>query len=318
MSRGGVPVVSTLDYQPILDGAPADPGPDGGAVSSLALYSSQARTGTPITIGAAVRVRATVYRFTIDDTTTDAGRYWARVTWTPTTAGTPVVDDLPFPLDLPVRPDLVVSPEELATRLGLPLPISAADRTALADSILDAQTDVVSYLGRPILPALITERRSWPWPLGGWKLSQSPVIEVITEIEVFDDVDQPTGYWDVTYRAGLDARSDESLRPIRRLVLALAAQSDNSVRLWTESGHGAAATDDAGLGPRRIKSVSAEGQSVSYEFGRPGDAGQTPGAAGAIGGPIRWASIDQWRIRGRRVFQRSGPNGGLISVTVGL
>jgi len=311
--------VSTLDYQPILDGAPADPEPAGGAVNSLELFGTAERAGAPAaTIGAAVRVRATVYRFTIDDTTVLAGRYWPRVTWTPAAAAPPVVDDLPAPLDLPARSDLVVSPEELAVKLGLPLPISVQDRMTLSDAILDAQTDVVAYLGRPILPTLVTERRTWPWPIGGWELSQSPVIEILEEIEILDEDGDPTGYWDIIYRAGLDARSDEQLRPIQRLVLTLAGQSDAAVRMWATTGYGSVDTEGSGLGPRRVKSISTEGQALSYEYGRPGDGGQSAGTAGSIGGPIRWVSIDQWRIRGRRVFQRSGQQGGLVSITMGI
>lgn len=310
--------MSTLDYQPILDGAPADPQPAGGAVNSLALYDSAARTGTPITVGPAVRVRAGVYRFTIDDQTTPAGRYYPRITWTPATAAPPVTDDPPYPLDLPVRGDLVASPEDLAVQLGLTLPISDEDRAILTGSLLDAQADVVAYLGRPILPKVITERRTWPWPLGGWKLTQNPVIEILSETELLDDAGDPTGYWDVVYRAGLDVRGDEALRPIRRLVLALAGQSDAAVRMWAATGYGSTGGDANGLGPRRVKSISTEGQALSYEFARPGDGGQVAGTAGAIGGPIRWASIDQWRIRGRRVFQRSGPHGGLVSISMGI
>ncbi len=309
--------MSSLDYQPMLDGVPVDPEPTGGSVDSLALFDNRARSGTPITIGAAVRVRAAVYRFTISDTSVDAGRYYARVTWTRPDAGQ-VVDDLPAPIDLPVRDDLVVSPEELAVRkLKLPLPLDEETREILAEAILEAQDDVVAYLGRPILPQVVTEQRTWP--VGGAiePLSHQPVHEILSEVEHLDGLGNPTGYWLITYRGGLDARSDAELRPIRRVVLAQAARSDAAVALWTAQGSGTASD---GTGARVVRSVAAEGQSISYDYARPGDAGSTGGSAdaGIVGGPVRWSAIDSWRLRGRRVFQRSGGQGGLTSLTIGL
>jgi choline dehydrogenase-like flavoprotein len=301
--------VSVLDYQPMLNGAPYDPQPAGGAVTTLALYANPDHTGSATSFGPATRVREAVYRFTVPDST-PAGRYWPRVTWNAESGGTPIDDDLPAPLDLPVRDDLVVSPETLAVKLGVPLPLTAEQRAALIDALLDAQTDVRAYLGRPILPQVVTERRSWP--PGGWLFVEQPVLEVLTETEVLDENSQPTGYWDVTYLAGLDARSDERLRPIRRVVLAQAAQQDAAVRLWSTAGAGAA-TD--GTGAKRVRSVSAEGQSVSYTYATPDSGGG--GDKGGVGGPVRWSSIDSWRQRGRRVFQRSGGQGGLVSIRVG-
>lgn len=304
--------MSTLDYQPMLDGAPYDPQAAGGTVTALALYSSAARTGTPLVFGPATRIRDTVYRFTVPDTT-PAGRYWPRITWTPETGGTPITDDLLDPLDLPVREDLVVSPEALAVKLGIPLTDVDADmRAKLVDAILDAQADVEGYLGRAILPRVVTERRAWP--PGGWTFLEQPLIEVLNEAEVFDDAGRPTGYWDISYRAGLDARSDRRLRPIKRLILAHAALQDDAVALWSTIGAGAA-TD--GTGAKRKKSVSTEGQAVTYDYARPGSSGGDSGGGAAVGGPVSWGSIDQWRLRGRRVFQRGSGSGGLTAIRVG-
>lgn len=300
--------MSTLDYEPTLDGGPYDPQPAGGQVATLELFDTSARTGPPeLTVGPAVRQRAYVYRFTVPDTT--VGRYWARVTWTVEAAGATVVDDLPGPLDLPVRDDLVVSPEALAVRLGVPLPLDDEQREQLAGAVLDAQADVEGYLGRPILPTIVRERRSWPGP---WEAKTGWFIRSLNEAEVLDGNGQPTGYWDWTYLAGLNARDDQLLRPIRRLLLAHAAMQDDAVRLWSSVGSGSSGD---GTGAKRVKSLSTEGQSVSYEYGRPGS-GSGGGSSGSetVGGPVKWSSIDAWRINGRRVYQRGASYGGLVSM----
>lgn len=303
--------MSTLDYSPVLDGDPYDPAPAGGTVDNLQLFATADRTGVPHSTGLPALIGPGVYRFTINDSIVPAGRYWARVLWTPAAAGPQQADDLPGQLDLPVRTDLVVSPDELAARLGLPTPLDTATRTLLADAVLDAQTDVQAYLGRPIVPRITTERRAWP--VHRRHLICRPVLEVFSETEVLGDDGLPTGYWDITYRGGLDARTDAGLRPIRRLVLALAAQQDDAVRLWATTGHGASGSVP-GMGAVRTRALATEGQSVSYDYARPGDGGVPAGTGGSIGGPLRWASIDDWRLRGRRAVSSAGP-GGLISVT---
>jgi hypothetical protein len=304
--------VSTLDYAPALNGAPYDPAPAGGSVLNLQLFTDAARTGPEVyNAGLPTVVSAGLYRFEINDAMVPAGRYWVRVLWTPDSLSASQADDITAPLDLPVREDMVVTPEELGLRLGLDLPLADAARDALTQAILDAQTDTEAYLGRVIVPQIITERRLFP--PGNWVLGEQPVLELLSETEILDTDGWPTGWWDVSYRGGLNARTDQRLRPIRRVVLAQAAQSDEAYRLWVTEGHGAA---DDGTGRKQIRSVSAESQSVSYDFAKPGQVSQASSSAaggdgGPVGGPVRWASIDQWRIRGRRVYQRTGDYGPL-------
>lgn len=303
--------MSTFDYAPYAAGLPADPGPAGGAVTNLALYDAPARSGTPHNTGAAARVSAGVYRFTVSDVLVPAGRYWARVTWTPATGDPPVEDDLRAPVDLPARDDLIVSPETLAVRLGLPLPLDDAIRTTLGDAIAGAQDDAEAYLGRAIIPRVITEQH--PWPVSERDLFEQPVREVLGEAEVTDTSGWPTGYWAVTYRGGLDARTDAQLGPIRRAVTEAAASSDAGFALWSTAGAGAA-TD--GTGARSVHTVTAEGQSVTWDVTRPGRGpGGSPPPSDAVGGPVRWSSIGRWRLKGRRVYSAPAapvtPFGGL-------
>lgn len=292
--------MSTIVYRPVLNGALYDPVPFGGSVSQLALYSAADYSDpSPATSGPAVRIAAGVYEFTVPAGIA-AGRYWPEVTWTQDGASFPVNDRLPAPLDLPVRDDMVISAEALAAHLGIALPLDAAQRADLTDAVLDAQADVVGYLGRRILPELIEERRLW-LHAGGWVLAEQPVVEILSEVEEFVD-GAATGYWTVSYRAGLDAKNDPELRPIRRVVMTHAAAQPAAVALWRAAGAGAVA--DVG---KRIKAVSAEGQSISYDFLSPSGGPAGPAAAGAVGGAVQWSSIDRWRVAGRRVYQRKAP-----------
>lgn len=292
--------MSNLDYSPALDGASVDPddGVAGGSVDTLALYPVADRSGAPTaTYGPAARISAGRYRFTVPDTVT--GRYWPRVLWTEAAAAVQRTDDLPH-IDLPIRDWLVTSPESIATRLGMPLPITVSQREILSDVILDAQAAVEAYLGRPIIPATYVDRRIWPSG-GRWVLSQSPVLDVVSEVEEVDENSAGTGYWLVTYRAGLDVRGDPQYGPIMRVLRAHAVEHPESIRLWRTVGHGSAAGD------RRTKTLSAEGQSVTYEFtGFDGTAESSRAVGASVGGPVLWASIDRWRTAGRRVFQRAG------------
>lgn len=306
--------MSTLDYAPALNGAPYDPAPAGGDVLDLQLFTGAARTDPPLySAGTPTLVSAGLYQFAINDAMVPAGRYWVRVLWKPDSASGTRADDITAPLDLPVREDMVVTPEELGARLGLSLPLTGTARDALTEAILDAQVDTEAYLGRVIVPQIITERRLFP--PGNWVLSEQPVRELLSEAEVLDTDGWPTGWWDVTYRGGLDARTDQRLRPIRRVVLAHAAQSDEAYRLWATDGYGAA---EDGTGRKQIRSVTAESQSVSYDFATPGQLSQVSSksrsgdsSGTSVGGPVRWTSIDLWRIRGRRVYQRTGGYGPL-------
>lgn len=188
-------------------------------------------------------------------------------------------------------PVLVVDPETVAKRAGLdPTDDNVID--VVTDAILDAQDDVRAYLGRVIVPTLATEHGRYADGAGRWVLAEHddepPRVVVQVTPEMVDG--QVTGLFTVTYQYGIDARQDE-FRPIARYVKAHALNSPEVTRLWESTVKA--------RGP--IKSVSAEGQSISWEkatlsggaAAKPGDG--TPGALPVLG------SLDLWRLRGRRV-----------------
>ncbi|MBM0201913.1 hypothetical protein JNW90_01420 [Micromonospora sp. STR1s_5] len=187
----------------------------------------------------------------------------------------------------PVEQPLVVDVAEVARRAGL----NAEDEQitqAVTDAIRDATVDAEGYLGYPLVPLEITETGLEPGWDGSWVLREEPVASIVQVTAELDGQLQPTGLYSVTYRWGRDAREVE-FAPIRRWITASAAYAHPSIRLLA----------DAGGHRRRVKSVSAEGQSVSYE--------SSPPAAGAptVGVPPM-STMDRWRLAGRRVYTRPG------------
>lgn len=217
------------------------------------------------------------------------GRFWPTLVGT-ITGGAAATVDLGY-VDLPEDDTLVVSPETIANKASMSLPLSAEQRDTITEAILDAQADVEGYLGRPIVPITYVETGRYPAP-DGWDLVEhgdDPVLLVLAAIPETDpETSQPTGYYTITYTAGLDAKHDEVLRPIRRYVAAHALNSPEVTRLWTSTG-----------GRGEVRSISAEGQSISFgpaSLGGGGSAGS--GAPGAL---PTLASLDRWRLAGRRV-----------------
>lgn len=189
-------------------------------------------------------------------------------------------------------PGLVITTAELARRAGLT--VTAANHATLVDAIVDATDDVVGYLGRGIVPRLYTEYGLYPygdeWPLTPL---DDPVVEVTSVVaETYPDGGPPTGYFTVSYLAGLDVRTDESLSPILRYIRAHALNDPAIVRLWEQTTAGKPMT----------KSVTAEGQSITWERASLGGGGQA--GSGVPGSLPKLSSLDQWRVGGRRVFQR--------------
>jgi hypothetical protein len=189
---------------------------------------------------------------------------------------------------------LVVQPADLADYLGIASPTSD-QLAAFGRSLADAQADVTGYLGWPIPPATKTEHNLWP-AADGWRLEIDPghVVEVVSADAELDTDNVPTGYWTVTYRYGLDVTNDpgSELYPIWRFILRHAAASPEVARVWR-------AATGATSG---VKSVSTDGQSITYDaVAVPGGGGGAAGS-GALGAPPVLGSLSRWKKRS--VYQR--------------
>ncbi|MCX5070821.1 hypothetical protein OOJ91_33795 [Micromonospora lupini] len=187
----------------------------------------------------------------------------------------------------PSEPALVVDVGEVARRAGL-APDDDNVVAAVTDAIRDATADAEAYLGYPLVPLSRTETGLEPGWDGTWPLGEDPVASIVQVTAELDAHLQPTGLYTVEYLWGRDSREPE-YGPIRRWITASAAYAHPSVRLLA----------DAGGQRRRVKSVSAEGQSVSYESSPP-----TAGAPTAGVPPM--STMDRWRLAGRRVYTRPG------------
>ncbi|MFD3514907.1 hypothetical protein [Streptomyces sp. NPDC058657] len=251
--------MSVYDHKPMWAGAHCDPAHAGGEVSRLDLYATPGRDG-PVVVSAvpASRMRAGVYRFDVHDVA--PGRYWGAVTFTPHEGAQPVTDTS-VRLDLPLGQGLVGSPEAVADALGTALPLTSAQRSTYEEAIRDAQADVAAYLNRSLVPTARTLRGVTPRTndalddIDAWPLHIDDFASVVSYRA------QPGGTYDVDLLIGLNGAQEEA---VVRYVVAHAAESVRQ-------------RNDQGAGPgRRISSVSAEGQSVSY------DAAPVTGQAGAL------------------------------------
>ncbi|MFJ4988742.1 hypothetical protein ACIP9H_33700 [Streptomyces sp. NPDC088732] len=264
--------MSAFDFQPMYGGAHYDPEPAGGQVTRLDLYATPDRSGTAVaTAGPAARLGAGKYRFVLPDV--PPGRYWATATFTPTEGAQPVTD-ASLRLDLPNGLGLVTSPEAVADELGVPLPLTPEQRTALETAIRKAQADVVGYLHRPVVPRIVTLRAVTPIWAGDLSDPEAwPLPDQDDQVAVLAYRAQAGGTYDVDFLVGLNGSAEES---IVRYVTTHAAESERE----RPGGVGAAG--------RRVSSVSAEGQSLSYE---------TAPAAGQAGAPPTIDSLSGLRRR---------------------
>ncbi|MER7937934.1 MULTISPECIES: hypothetical protein [unclassified Streptomyces] len=283
-------------YRPVWSGIQCDPVEDGGQVSRIDLYDSPERGGAVVsTAGPAERVGDGAYRFDIPDNLPD-GRYWCTVTFTPQEGATPV-SDRTVRLDLPLGTGLVASPEDLAEELGVALPLTAVQREDYRTRLGKAQADVAAYLKRPLVPRPRTLKEAVPLPFcdpSGARAWPLPDVDDIVTVE--SQIQEDDGRYTVRLRIGLDAAAEP---PIVRYVLAHAAEAARN-------------SPTSGDGGRRVSSVSAEGQSVSYE------ASPLAGAAGALPTldslgdyrrrlfrPLPTASAAPWPYGGsRRTYRR--------------
>lgn len=287
--------MTAYDYRPVWAGAVCDPATAGGSVDRIDLYNSPERTGTPVaTAGPAVRLRESVYRFTLPDSLAD-GRYWCAVTFKP--SSTVVATDRMVKVNLPRGTGLIASAEEVAEELGVSLPLSAVQRERYWTKIRAAQSDVSSFLGRPLVPTprrLLAVTPLWGYALNdpqAWPIQHYD--DVVTVLGYVDDLD---GTFTVDLLVGLDAAAEE---PIVRYVVAHAAEAIRNDPTAPESA------------TRRVTSVSAEGQSISYDSApQAGQVGALPtldslsGYRPRLYRAIATATANPWPYGGRRYRRR--------------
>jgi hypothetical protein len=189
-------------------------------------------------------------------------------------------------VDPDLDPTMAVSPKEVARRVGLDPNALTSDQTEyITDVIYDVQADVEAYLRRPIFAvprtfegeyaaygvdpddnAQLLERQSWP--------RLRDVIDDDWTVTAVTPSTDGNDTYDVTVNLGVDGRNE---RPVRRFLVAHAIES---IRNDPNPPTGLVVK-------RRITSVSAEGQSISY------DRGST--TAGAAGGPPSLDSLKAYR-----------------------
>lgn len=265
-----------------------DPLPTGvTSVAEVRMHTSSARDDTAPVVTPVALVDGS---WTVDLLNVPPGRWWPLVI--AVKGGSQYTYPIDY-VDLPIDDTLVVSPESVAVKVNIALPLTPERRDIIVESIRDAQADVTGYLGREIVPTAYVEHDRYAYP-DGWNLTargDDPVIRVLSAVPQLDSAGVPTDYFTVTYLAGLDARTDPTLRPIRRYVTAHALNSPEFTRMWR------IATSTKG----EVRSVSAEGQSISYAAATLGGGGSA--GSGAPGALPTLASLDRWRVAGRRVHQ---------------
>lgn len=166
---------------------------------------------------------------------------------------------------------LALTAEEFAAAVRLTL--TPENRSVVLEALYDAQADVEAHCGQPI-PARTAVEDAAEDGRGGWVLANDPLTVVSSE-------PLPDGRWRVTYRYGRD--DDRAVRAARRYVKAAAL----------------AALRDGGTVARGVRSVSVEGQAVSYDAAGSGD-------AALAGGPVSIKTLDRFRRVGVHSRPRVG------------
>jgi len=188
-------------------------------------------------------------------------------------------------------PPLVVDPAKVARLAGLD-PSQQGVLDTVREAIQDVIADVEAYLGRPIIPAEYTEkhvRAIYDEHSRTYDVEHPPIVQILEETAELDEDEIATGLYTVRYIGGIDAR-ERPYVAIRRYIEKAAAFAHPLVRRLVVQAKV----------PRQIKSVSADGQSVTYV-----DEPKTNDSTTAEGVPPM-STMDKWRIAGRTVYIRPG------------
>ena len=182
---------------------------------------------------------------------------------------------------------LLVPIDWVARRLGLGSTLSETEQHRIADAILDVQADVQTYLGVPLLPVTTSKDFGYSYEWEQWLRDLVNVTNVTYEA-------LSNGLVRVVATHGYDARTPE-MDPVRRYVQRAVLAHADVMALWSSK----APTEVT----RRKKSVSTDGQSITYDYVSPD--GQVLSDVAKAGVPML-ASLDYWRVAGRRVAQGHG------------
>jgi len=178
-------------------------------------------------------------------------------------------------------PPLIVPVDQVARLAGLD-PTEEQVQFAVEAAIRAATAAAEGYLRRMVVPVQLTQRGVRPLD-SGWPLEHPPA-RIVSVTPETDPTGWETGFFTVVYETGLDGREPQ-YAAIREWVTA-AAQVHPAVRRLS------------GSAGREVRSVSAEGQSVSYE--------PIPGASAApTAGVPPLTSLDFWRSADGLAWQRS-------------
>ncbi|MFD9947699.1 hypothetical protein ACFWYW_46465 [Nonomuraea sp. NPDC059023] len=180
-----------------------------------------------------------------------------------------------------------VTPEQVAIHAGLPLPVAEEDLPIVEEALADAYRAVAAHLNCAPTPVTVTQAGV---PAGRtWQLDQGPVIVILSAVPETDPGSgRPTGLFTITYRVGRDPDADPAYGLALARYVAAAAANSRLVRRLADR-YGVARTK---------KSVSVEGQSVTYD-----DAEASPGSA-AAGALPTLESLDGWHYHA--ISQRPG------------
>lgn len=239
-------------FTPTVDGQVVDVASTGGTVDYMFLYPSpddrDAGSNPAASIDSAIPTGDGSYRFTLPEVLPD-GRYWMRGSYRLTLLDDPIFQSLAETLDYPIDNPPLVRPEELATLLGLTIPLDATLRVQLSECIADAQSVVELAIGSVIPKRFVLTGAYYDDSQALNRDLPSTWFADTTNIIIESWQANFDGTYDVTYWYGFDGRNET---PIKRFVIRYAAA-------WWRKAFGG----DQSFG-QVVSSISTEGQSVSY------------------------------------------------------
>ena len=181
----------------------------------------------------------------------------------------------------------VVTAEQIARKFRMELPLTPEMQSYIEEHIEDAEGDVQGYLRRPLTARTETLEGLLPRPggdLDDWKTWPQAVAQFDDHVTVDSYVvnAEDAEAFDVTFKVGLDVANDPELRPIKRWVIAAACEALRNAPEFAEAEVA-----------RRVRTVSADGQSVTYDT--PSQSGGSDGGGRLPGAPPPIDTLSQWR-----------------------